>query len=100
MFSRTLKRVDWNSRLIREDAATEVARLKALPGFEMSVGGPATTAPLMQLGLIDEYRLYVHPVILGAGTPFFPALDDRIGLNLLETRTFGSGVAYLRYEKA
>jgi dihydrofolate reductase len=47
---------------------------------------------------LDEYRLFVHPVILGAGTPFFPALDDRIGLNLLGTRTFGSGVVYLRYE--
>jgi dihydrofolate reductase len=46
----------------------------------------------------DEYRLFVHPVILGAGTPFFPALHDRIGLNLLGTRTFGSGVVYLRYE--
>ncbi len=52
----------------------------------------------MQLGLIDECRLFVQPVILGAGTPFFPALDDRIGLRLLETRSFGSGVVYLRYE--
>jgi dihydrofolate reductase len=52
----------------------------------------------MQLGPIDDCRLFVQPVILGAGTPFFPALDDRIGLRLLETRSFGSGVVYLRYE--
>jgi dihydrofolate reductase len=52
----------------------------------------------MRLGLIDEYRLFVYPVILGAGTPFFAALDDRIRLKLLETRTFGSGVVHLRYE--
>jgi dihydrofolate reductase len=98
VFSRTLARVEWSSRLVRDDAAGEVARLKAQPGFHMSVGGPGTAATLMRLGLIDEYRLFVHPVILGAGTPFFPALEDRIGLRLLETRTFGSGVIHLRYE--
>ncbi len=53
---------------------------------------------IMRAGLVDEYHLFVHPVILGAGTPFFPPLDDRIGLKLVETRTFGSGVVYLRYE--
>ncbi len=63
----------------------------------MSVGGPTTAATFMRLGLIDEYRLFVHPVVLGAGTPFFPPLEERIGLKLLETRTFGSGVVYLRY---
>lgn len=98
VFSRTLPRVEWNSRLVRDGAAEEVARLKAQPGFDMAVGGPTTAATLMRAGLIDEVRLYVHPVILGAGTPFFPALDDRIGLKLLETRTFDSGVVYLRYK--
>jgi len=100
VFSRTLATVDWNSRLVRDGAAEEVARLKAQPGFDMSVGGPATAAPLLRAGLVDEIRLYVNPVILGAGTPFLPALADRIGLGLLETRTFGSGVVYLRYEVA
>jgi dihydrofolate reductase len=98
VFSRTLDRVDWNSRLVRDDAAAEVARLKAQPGLDMDVGGPTLASTLMRAGLIDEYRLFVHPVILGAGTPFFPTLDDRIGLKLLETRTFASGVVYLRYE--
>jgi dihydrofolate reductase len=60
--------------------------------------GESAVATFMRLGLIDEYRLFVHPVILGAGTPFCPALGDRIGLKLLESRTFGSGVVYLRYE--
>jgi len=63
----------------------------------MDVGGPTTAAPLIRAGLIDEYHLFVQPMILGAGTPFFPGLDARIGLTLLETRTFGSGVVYLRY---
>lgn len=98
VFSRTLERVDWNSRLVQEGATEEVARLKAQPGFDMDVGGPTLASTLMQAGLIDEYRLFVHPVILGAGKPFFPALDGRIGLKLLDTRTFGSGVVYLRYE--
>lgn len=97
MFSTTLERVDWNSRLVRDGAAQEVARLKAGPGFDMDVGGPTLASTVLQAGLIDECRLFVQPVVLGAGTPFFPALDDRIGLKLLETRTFGSGVVYLRY---
>ncbi len=98
VFSRTLETVDWNGRLVRDHAAAEVARLKARPGFDMDVGGPTTAAPLIRAGLIDEYRLFVQPVILGAGTSFFPGLDDRVGLTLLETRTFGSRVVYLRYE--
>jgi dihydrofolate reductase len=100
VFSRTLEQVDWNSRLVRGDPVAEVARLKAQPGFDMDVGGPTLASTLIRAGLIDEYRPFVQPVILGAGTPFFPALDDRVGLRLLETRTFGSGVVYLRYEMA
>jgi dihydrofolate reductase len=100
VFSRTLKRVEWNSRLVRDDAAEEVAQLKAQPGFDMDVGGATMASTFMRLRLIDEYRLFVHPVILGAGTPFFTAVDDIIGLKLLETRTFRSGVVYLRYETA
>ena len=98
VFSRTLERVEWHSRLVREDAVAEVARLKAQPGFDADVGGPTIAATLLRAGLIDEVRLYVQPVVLGAGTPFFPTLDQRIGLKLLETKTFGSGVVYLRYE--
>ena len=65
----------------------------------MEVGGPTLAATFMRLGLIDEYRPVVHPVVLGGGTPFFPALEDRIRLRLAETRTFGSGVVYLRYQR-
>jgi dihydrofolate reductase len=98
VLSTTLGQVGWNSRLVRDDAAAEVARLKAQPGFDMDVGGPTTAATLMRHGLIDEFHLFVHPVVLGAGTRFFPSLDDRVGLKLLETRTFESGVVYLGYE--
>ena len=99
VFSRTLQEVGWNSRLVRGDPVEEVARLKAQPGFDMDVGGPTIAAPLIRAGLVDEYRLFVQPVILGAGTLLLPALADRIGLRLIESRTFGSGVVYLRYER-
>jgi dihydrofolate reductase len=99
VFSTTLDEVDAGSRLVRNNAAEEVARLKAQPG-DMDVGGPTLAATLMRAGLVDEYRLFVHPIILGAGTPFFTALDARVPLKLLGTHIFGSGVVYLRYETA
>ncbi|MBO0748624.1 MAG: dihydrofolate reductase family protein, partial [Acidimicrobiaceae bacterium] len=69
-------------------------------GGDLGVGGPTLAAALIRLGLVDEYRLVVHPVVLGAGTPFFPALDHQVQLRLLETRTLSSGVEYLRYARA
>jgi dihydrofolate reductase len=100
VFSTTLGRVDWNSRLVRDNIAEEITRLKAQPGKDMDVGGPTIAATFMRLGLIDEYRPFVHPVVLGSGTPFFPTLDRPANLRLAETRTFGSGVVYLRYQRA
>ena len=61
------------------------------------MGGAGLAATLIERGLVDEYRLFVNPVVLGGGTPYFPALDDHITLELVETRTFGSRVVYLRY---
>ena len=98
VFSRTLAEVDPGSRLVRDGPVEEVTRLKAQPGFDMDVGGASLASTLIRAGLVDEYRVSIHPVILGAGTRFFPALEDRIGLKLVETRTFDSGVVYLRYE--
>jgi dihydrofolate reductase len=98
VFSRTLDQVGWNSRLIRDNVAAEIRRLKDQPGITMSVGGAGLAATLMQIGLIDEYRLYIAPTILGGGKPMFGALRDRINLQLVETHTFGSGVVLLRYE--
>ena len=100
VFSTTLDRVEWNSRLVRNNIAEEITRLKAQPGKELSVGGATLASAAIRLGLVDEFRPVVHPVVLGGGTPFFPALDNPINLRLLETRRFGSGVVYLRYERA
>jgi dihydrofolate reductase len=99
VFSRTLENVEGNARLVRDGAAEEVARLKNEPGKDLAVGGAGLASTFIERGLVDEYRLFVSPVVLGAGTPFFPALDERIKLELVETRTFGSRVVYSRYER-
>jgi dihydrofolate reductase len=99
VFSKTLEKVEWNSRLVKDNLAEEIKQLKDQPENDMQVGGPNLASSLIGLGLIDEYHLFVHPVVLGGGTPFFPALDTAMSFWLLETRTFGSGVVYLRYER-
>ncbi|HEY5034960.1 MAG TPA: dihydrofolate reductase family protein [Candidatus Dormibacteraeota bacterium] len=98
VFSRTLDKVEWNSRLVKEDVAEEVERLKQEPGGYLTVGGANLASTLIDLGLIDEIRLIVHPVVIGSGTPFFPPVPNTMNLRLLETITFGSGVVYLRYD--
>jgi dihydrofolate reductase len=99
VFSGSLDKVEGNARLATDGPAEEVARLKAQAGKDIAVGGAGLAASLTELGLIDEYRLFVSPVVLGGGTPFFPALDDRIELELVETRTFASPAIYLRYRR-
>jgi dihydrofolate reductase len=100
VFSTTLEKVEGNARLVRDGAAEEVIRLKEQPGKDLAVGGAGLASTFMALGLIDEYRLFVSPVVLGAGTPFFPPLDQRINLELIETRSFGSRVVYVRYRSS
>jgi dihydrofolate reductase len=100
VFSKTLKTVGWNSQLISGNIAEVVNRLKAQPGRDMSVGGAELASAFMQLGLIDEYWLYVHPVILGSGKPMFRPSQGKISLQLAETRPFGSGVVLMRYRHA
>ena len=100
VFSTTLEAVQGNTRLASGGVAEEVARLKQQPGKELAVGGAGLAATLARLGLIDEYRLFVSPVLLGGGTRFFPPLEQRIELELVERRTFGSRVEYLRYRRA
>ena len=100
VFSKTLNRVDWNSRLVRDVVADEIAGLKAESGGDLELGGPTLAASFIQLGLIDEYQPIVHPVVLGRGIPYFPPLETAIDLQLVETRRFASGVVYLRYRRA
>jgi dihydrofolate reductase len=97
VFSSTLESVEGNATLVRGDAAEEVAKLKQQPGGDLAVGGAGLASALVRRGLIDEYRLFISPVLLGAGTRYFPALEERVDLELIETRTFGSRVVYCRY---
>ena len=99
VFSTTLESVEGNARLATDGVAEEVARLKEQPGEDLAVGGAGLASTLIKLGLVDEYRLFVSPVALGGGTPYFPALEERITLELVETRTFASRVVYLRYRR-
>ncbi|MDR3577740.1 MAG: dihydrofolate reductase family protein [Anaerolineaceae bacterium] len=98
VFSKTLTQVSWNAQLVRDNIAEEVNKLKEIPGGDMIVAGAGLAASFMQLDLIDEYRLYLCPVILGSGKPMFPALHDKISLQLVETHQFSHGVVLLRYQ--
>jgi dihydrofolate reductase len=98
VFSRTLESVAPGYELVRTDVAERVAALKAEPGGELATGGAGFAASLLALGLVDEIRPIVYPIVLGGGTPFLPALDTPLNLRLVESRTFGSGAVYLRYE--
>ena len=100
VFSKTLEKVEGNARLATDGVAEEVAKLKEQPGKDLAVGGAGLASTFIELGLVDEFRLFVSPVVLGAGTPYFPALDERIDLELVETRTFASRVVYVRYRRA
>lgn len=100
VFSATLDRVEGNARLVRDGVAQEVTALKAQPGRDLAVGGASLAGSLMRLGLVDEYRLFVVPTILGGGKPLFPPLERRIDVRLTRSRTFDSGVQYLHYVRA
>lgn len=99
VFSTTLQSVVGNTRLASDNVGEEVSRLKQQPGKDIAVGGAGLARACMELKLIDEWRLFVSPVLLGGGTPYFPTLDQRINLELVETKTFGSSVVYLRYKR-
>jgi dihydrofolate reductase len=101
VFSKTLTSVEGsNTQLATGDLVETVRKLKGEIDGEIAVGGAGLAAELIQAGLIDEYRLFFYPVILGAGTPFFPTLTEKVDLELVETRDFSSRVTHLRYRAA
>jgi len=100
VFSRTIKDTPWKpAEVIREDPASAVTKLKQEPGKDMVVVGSGTlVSALMRSGLIDEYRVRVRPIILGAGKPLFVDQNARHPLRLISARTFGNGLVALHYE--
>ena len=99
VYSRTLLRVDWkNSTLKKEVVPEEILDLKRGAGKDLVAGSPSVIVALTKMGLVDEFQLVVHPVILGKGLPLFKDIQDRIDLKLLKTKTLDSGAVIFYYE--
>ena len=98
VFSRTLQRADWNTEVRHNVDPAEIRALQARPGGDMALGGAELAATFRRLDLIDEYCLYVHPVLLGSGHRLFGSAASTVPLRLVESRQFGNGVQLLRYQ--
>ena len=99
VFSRTLERADWNTTVVHDVVVEEVMELKAQRGGDLVLGGADLAGTFLAHGLVDEIRLYVHPVVLGTGRPLFPSPGPKRDLRLAGTLAFGNGVVLLRYER-
>ena len=100
VFSRTLDSVQGNARLAEGSVAEEAAAALDATKKDVSIGGAGLAAAAIQLGLVDELRMFRYPVVVGGGTPFLPPVTEALPLDLIETRTFGSRVIYERYRSA
>jgi dihydrofolate reductase len=100
VFSRTLKKVEWNNtRLVKDNIVEEIKKMKQLPGKDMTVlGSGSILTQFAEQGLIDEYQIMVDPVVLGDGTPIFKNIKHKMDLKLTRTRIFKSGVVLLCYQ--
>ena len=100
VFSRTLDKAEWeNSRLVKENVAEEITKLKQQPGRDLAIFGSSDlTASLLEMGMVDELRIMVNPVVLGKGKTLFKGIDEKVNLKLLKTKTFRSGNVLLYYQ--
>jgi dihydrofolate reductase len=99
VFSRTLGSVEGNARLAGGSVAEEVAAALKATDKDISIGGAGLAGSAIQLGLVDELRIFRYPVVVGGGTPLLPPVTEDISLDLMETRTFGAKVVYERYRR-
>ena len=99
VFSRTLDSVQGNARLAEASVAEEAAAALDATDKDVSIGGAGLAAQAIELGLVDELRMFRNPVVVGGGTPFLPPVTEDVPLDLIETRTFGSRVIYERYRR-
>ena len=100
VFSRTLDSVQGNARLAETSLAEEVAAALDATDKDVAIAGAGLAAQAVELGLVDELRIFRYPIVVGGGTPFLPPVTDDIALELIETTTFGSRVIYERYGRA
>jgi dihydrofolate reductase len=100
VFSRTLDDVQGNARLARASLADEVAATVATTDKAVEIGGAGLAAAAIELGLVDEFRMFRYPVVVGGGTPYFPPMAEEVRLELAGTRVFDSGIVYERYRRA
>jgi dihydrofolate reductase len=100
VFSRTLDSVQGNARLAEGPLAEEVAKVLAAADKDVEIGGAGLAGQAIELGLVDEFRMFRNPVVLGGGTPFFPPVTQDVPLDLVEARTIGERVIYERYRRA
>jgi dihydrofolate reductase len=100
VFSRTLDSVQGNARLAEASVAEEAAAALGATDKDVGIGGAGLAAAAVELGLVDELRMFRCPVLVGGGTPFLPPVTEDVPLDLVETRTFGSRVLYERYGRA
>ncbi len=99
VFSRTLDSVQGNARLAEASLAEEAAAALDATDKDVAIGGAGLAAAAIELGLVDELRMFRNPVVVGPGTPFLPLVTKNIPLDLIETTTFGSRVIYERYRR-
>jgi dihydrofolate reductase len=99
VFSRTLGNVQGNARLAGSSVAEEVATALAATDKDLEIGGAGLAAAAIELGLVDELRIFRIPIVVGGGTPYLPPVTEDISLDLIETRTFDSRVIYERYQR-
>ena len=100
VFSRTLDSVEGNARLAEASLAEEVAAALDATDKDVAIGGAGLAGSAIDLGLVDELRIFRYPVVVGGGTPFLPPVTGAVPLELIETRTFGSRVIFERYGRA
>ena len=100
VFSSTLTSVIEGAELRRDDPVEAIQGLRDRFDGELAIGGPTLATPFIERGLIDEYRLVVHPVVIGGGTPYFPPLDRTLRLELIDERRFTTGALFLAYRPA
>lgn len=99
VFSRTLTNVQGNARLAGSSVAEEVATTLGATDKDVEIGGAGLAATAIELGLVDDFRIFRVPIVVGGGTPFLPPVTEDIALDLTETRTFDSRVIYERYRR-